>query len=261
MFKGTYAGNDAEIEFVKLFNSSRVKFQDYMSNFSNYDINNVYMVRVTTKQISKLNNKKVFTRSDCYLAYFHSNITNTLLENNYLLDENILSFNKLKYTFIPCSGISIKMKSSNRYQILKLGPNSFNNLFGSYELGAGASLFCKNDYEMPKNLELIKGWKSEVQKMQSYFTNIISSSKCFYLDKNICHSIKDFSNNRIKQIIDSDTLLQKKIFNGINIYDEPYTAYFLYHGNDIIPLNYIDFSITTGSGRSKGNYTIVLKPK
>jgi hypothetical protein len=55
--------------------------------------------------------------------------------------------------------------------------------------------------------------------------------------------------------------LQEKIFNGIGLYEEPYTAFYFYHGNEIEKLTTIPFSVTTGSGRSNGKYTIVLKPQ
>jgi hypothetical protein len=68
------------------------------------------------------------------------------------------------------------------------------------------------------------------------------------------------SKNKRYNIISTSPELQQKIFNGITLYDEPYTAFYFYHGNDIKELTYIPFTVTTGSGRSRGDYTIVLKP-
>lgn len=260
MIKGTFDGDKEEIGFVKKFNNSKDFFADYISTFSN-NYENIYMVRVTSKQVSKLNNKKVFTRSDCYLAYFKEDINDILVYNDYLLDENILKKNNVKFDIIKYSGISIKMKTSNSYQILKTGPNSFYEFFGSYELGAGASLFCKKEEELIKNQNLVLGWKSDIDKMNVYFSKFINGTNNFLLNKEICFKIKSFSLKKIKELILDDVNLQKKIFNGINLYDEPYTAFYFYHGNTIQKLTYIDFNVTTGSGRSKGDYTIVLKPK
>ena len=39
-----------------------------------------------------------------------------------------------------------------------------------------------------------------------------------------------------------------------------YTRNNLERGNKIEKLDYIPFCVTTGSGRSKGDFTIVLKP-
>ena len=66
--------------------------------------------------------------------------------------------------------------------------------------------------------------------------------------------------SKIKQLIENSPELQKKIFNGIGLYEEPYTAFYFYHGEDISKLTTIPFNVTTGSGRSKGDYTIVFKP-
>lgn len=258
MYKGTYEGNIEEIKFVSFFNTNKDLFYDYISQFKKYS--NLWMVRVTTKQFSKLSRRKVYTRSDCYLANFDCDIIPLLIENDYYLSEEILTKSNTHYVKIPNSGISIKMTNSSRFQILKVGPDSFNTLFGSYELGAGASLFCKENNELYKNHDLIKCWESSINEMTTYFDKFTNGDTSFYLDQEICKKIKSFSCKEIKKIIEESPELQKKIFNGIGLYEEPYTAQYFYHGKNIVRLTMIPFSVTTGSGRSKGNYTIVLKP-
>ena len=258
MYKGTYDGDIDEIKFVAEFNSNKNKFKEYLSQFSQYQ--NLWMVRVTTKQLSQLSGKKVFTRSDCYLANIDSDLTKLLEEQDYYLSEDILDKRKIPYEKVPFSGISVKMTTSKNFQILKTGPNSFYILFKSYELGAGASLFCMREIELEKNLELINGWKSSVERMTAYFENFTKCNPNFYLDQEICKNIKNYSCSEIKHMIEESTELQKKIFNGIGLYEEPYTAFYFYHGNDLSKLTTIPFNVTTGSGRSKGDYTIVLKP-
>jgi hypothetical protein len=54
--------------------------------------------------------------------------------------------------------------------------------------------------------------------------------------------------------------LQREIFNGEGLYKEPYSAYFFMQDYEIKKLGIIPYSITTGSGRSKGKYSLVLKP-
>jgi hypothetical protein len=218
------------------------------------------MIRVTTKQLSQLCGKKVFTRADCYLASIDSNIDELLTTNNYLLSEDILKSNHISYKQIPYSGVSIKMTTSNSFQILKVGPNSFNSLFGSYELGAGASLFCLRCTELNKNADLIRGWNTSVERMNKYFNNLTKDNTAFHLDQDICKAIKNYSCAKIKEMIESNENLQLKVFNGVSLYEEPYTAFYFFHGKDLSKLTSIPFSVTTGSGRSKGDYTIVLKP-
>ena len=83
MNQGTYDGDLEEISFVASFNSNKSLYKDYLQNFHCYD--NLWMSRVTTKQISQLSEKKVFTRSDCYLIKALDDIQKLLIENNYYL--------------------------------------------------------------------------------------------------------------------------------------------------------------------------------
>lgn len=258
MYKGTYDGDIDEIKFVAKFNSDKNQFKDYLSHFSQYK--NLWMIRVTTKQMSNLSGKKVFTRSDCYLVSINTDINTLLEEYDYYLSEEILDKKEIEYNKIPYSGVSVKMTTSKSFQILKIGPTSFNSLFNSYELGAGASLFCMKQNELDKNPDLIKGWKTSIERMVMYFNEFTQENYQFYLDKEICKDIKNYSCAKIKRMIDNSTDLQKKIFNGIGLYAEPYTAWYFYHGSNLSKLTTLPFNVTTGSGRSKGDYTIVLKP-
>lgn len=47
---------------------------------------------------------------------------------------------------------------------------------------------------------------------------------------------------------------------GIGNFEEPYTAPWLIEDDSLKPNYEIPFNVTTGSGRSKGIFTIVLKP-
>ena len=63
--------------------------------------------------------------------------------------------------------------------------------------------------------------------------------------------------------MDKNKIIQeiKDGFNGKDIYDEPYSAFFFMQNNIIKVLGYMPYSVTTGSGRSHGDYSIVLKPR
>jgi len=258
MSRGTYEGDIAEIKFVKSFNKNKEHFHIYVKKFNMST--NYWMVRVTSKQLSKLSNQKVFTRADAYLAKFNTDITTILKENDYYLTEDILNNKDIGYEKIPFSGISVKMTDSSNYQILKVGPNSFAALFNNYELGAGASLFCLRENELNKNEALIYGWKTTPQKMATFFNDFTNGDLNFHSNQDVCKQIKNFSCKKIEDEINSSKELQENIFNGKDLYDEPYTAWFFYHGDEIAELKSIPFSVTTGSGRSHGDYTIVLKP-
>lgn len=266
--RGTFDGNQAEIDFVKLFNKYKSNYIDnYFKKLNISDTSNYYMIRVTTKQLSSLSNQVVMTRADSYLIHTSTNINNILIDNDYYLDESIINSNNIDYNFIKYSGISIKMADSEHFQILKLTPNSFNSLFGEYEIGAGASLFCKNIDEIFKNDDVFIGWHTNKEKFIEKYFNEINNLDQLQEDGNdlektiIYKNIKEFSNTKIKEIIDTNKKIQEIIFNGYHIYEEPYTASYFYNGSVIKELKYIPFFITTGSGRSKGDYTLVLKPK
>lgn len=155
--RGTYEGDIQEIEFVRSFNKNKQNtIFSILTDKLNYNLDNIYMVRVTTNQFSKLSNKITKTRSDCYVVYSEdAQIKNVLKENDYYLNE--YNIKNLNHKIIEKSGISVKMSDSDKYQILKTGPNSFHSLFGNYELGAGASLFCSKNEELIKNSDLLKG--------------------------------------------------------------------------------------------------------
>lgn len=271
MNRGTFSGDIAEIEFVKLFNMEKKsnRFKEYIDQFDNYNINNIYMARVTTKQYSKLSNQNVMTRADTFLIESSDyKMDKVLLDNNYYLDEDILKNNSIVYTPINFSGISVKMSDSSRFQILKLTPDSFYRLFKEYELGAAASIYCKEEEELSKNDMVCAGWHTSKQEIINKYCKDIPSLNCLlnedlskFDEIMIYKELKNFSNKRITEIINNDKYLQEIIFNGYHIYEEPYSASYFYKGDTIKKLNYIPFWITTGSGRSKGIYTIVLKPK
>lgn len=186
-------------------------------------------------------------------------LINHINENHYI-DENILISYKKNYDIVENSGISVKLQNSESYQLLKLPPDSFYKLFGCYELGAGISLFCKNQNELNKNENLLIGWHTSLDNMKKYFYNF-NLTNDFFLNLDICLSIKKLSEKIVYDMILSNIDLQKKIFNGIGLYSEPYTAHYFYQNNKIDTLTFIDFYLTTGSGRSHGDYTVVLKPK
>lgn len=257
---GTYEGDQQEIDFVKYFNMNKIKYEDFIDMFK-VPLESIWLIRVTTKQMSSLSNKKVFTRSDAYLIKtLDSNIMKIICDSNGYLDENLLEQENIKYNYLPYSGISIKLSTSTRYQILKTGPTSFSKLFGSYELGAGASLFCMRENELVKNKELILGWNTTQEKMNNYFGFMFSHSVDFEKNKEACNSIKKYSFRKITELINNSKELQEKIFNGKSLYKEPYTAWYFTQGETLQKLEFLPFSVTTGSGRSRGDYTIVLKP-
>ena len=72
--------------------------------------------------------------------------------------------------------------------------------------------------------------------------------------------IKDFSNNRISELIGENEDVSRFVFQGVGNFEEPFTAHFLYEHGELKSSCIIPFKVTTGSGRTRGDFTIVIKP-
>ena len=102
------------------------------------------------------------------------------------------------------------MSDSSRFQILKLTPESFKTLFGEYELGAGASIYCLREEEIEKNESVFSGWKTTKQNVINKYKNEIPDLNKLNDNINLIEQmkiykeLKEFSNKRIAEIIDND---------------------------------------------------------
>ena len=185
-----------------------------------------------------------------------------LLDNNYWLDEDVID--GLDVLTINGSGISCKRPLSRFFTYDKLSVNSFNRLFNDSVLGSGISLFVK-DSDLSFNTKVLEGWGVEENELIDKYKEILISSGINESDisltnKDVCKIIKSESINEAMDYIKNNKAVSEAIFYGKGLFKEPYTASFIYFGGGI-SVNYIPkFSITTGSGRHKGVFTIVIKP-
>ena len=76
----------------------------------------------------------------------------------------------------------------------------------------------------------------------------------------IARKIKKYSNIKIKDIIQKNIKISDFVFKGIGNFNEPYTAFWFYENRVLKKAGPIPFIITTGSGRSHGDFTVVVKP-
>lgn len=258
---GTLEGTQEEENFVIEQNRNKNNYiwdmliQDGV--LKREELNSHFFIRVTKNKFSQLSKQLVFPKSDVHLV--KGNVDNKVLEElNYLLTEKEMDI----FNLIPIekTGVSIKMRNSKNYQILKLTPNSFNALFGNYILGAGASVFCQNEDELIKNKELITGWNLTQSMFDNFFQKNLFKNKNIEYKKEHYKKIKDFSIQYIKNIVDTNLNIQEIIFNGKSIFEEPYCATYTFINNTFKRAEIYPYTVTTGSGRSKGNYTIVFKP-
>lgn len=252
--RGTLEGNDEEINFVRLLNK-----KENLNFWEILRLNpiNHYAIHVIYHKFSEINQRKVKPKADIYIA--QGDVPYNLLKENdyYLNEDNVEEFN---LSPIEKTGISVKLKDSKRMTITKMGPNTFKAIFGSYELGAGASIYCKNEQDLIKNNSVIEGWHTNQKDFVQYFKNenLDIAEDIDYESANI---IKKFSNEKIEEIIKNDEIVSNFIFQGIGNFEEPFTVHYLYENGELKDSCVIPFKPTTGSGRSRGDYTIVIKPK
>jgi len=256
--KGTKEGTIQEVEFVKILNK-----KEDLSYWETLSLNptNHYAIRVITKKYGKLNESKILPKADAFIA--KGSVDSEYLQSKeYFLDEKDVAMFNLEP--IAKSGISIKRVDSKKYQIIKMSPSTFKKLFGSNILASGASIYCNKDVEFSKNIELLNAWGVSEKEFLTYFNqqlNIELKSVTDATSKENLKLIKKFSNEEIVKIINTNKNISDFIFFGIGNFEEPFTAHWIFeHGK--FKANYvIPFTVTTGSGRSKGVYTLVLKPK
>ncbi len=256
--KGTKEGTAQEVEFVKKLNKREdLSYWDSL----NLNPNNHYAIRIITKKYGQLNELKVLPKADVFIVK-GSVDSDYLASKDCFLDENDVK--KFNLEPIDFSGISIKRADSKQYQIMKMSPSTFKKLFGSNILASGASIYCNKEVEFSKNSKLLEAWGVSEKEFIDYFNqqlNIELKSVTKATSKANLKLIKKFSNDEIAKIININKSISDFIFFGIGNFEEPFTAYWLFeHGK--FKANYvIPFTVTTGSGRSKGIYTLVLKPK
>lgn len=64
----------------------------------------------------------------------------------------------------------------------------------------------------------------------------------------------------MRKVIENNPSIKAAIFAGKGLYEEPYPASFIVKHGELTNEIVTEYSITRGSGLSKGNYTIIFKP-
>lgn len=244
------SGYNNEKDVVKQFNRDK----SYIKKICPQDSENIYAIHIISNKYGKVNEKSISCKADFFLA--SGDVPKKeLLQKNYYLNEDDLKV----YNLIPIlkSGISVKLDKS-KYTIFKMGSTTFEKLFKNNILAAGASIYCTKDFE--KNKSVLDGWKVSEEEFKLYYSDLINDSENYLFDKGSLDQIKKKSNQEIKKTITADKYLSDFIFKGIGNFEEPFTAHWLFENNELKKNYEIPFKITTGSGRSKGIFTIVLKP-
>lgn len=258
--RGTAEGELEEKRIVQSINSRDVLGVSILEKM-NFNFDDVFAINVVGMVFGKIQSKKIKPKADIYLFRSDDITKDFLKEHDYYLSEKNISPDN----FIPKSGISIKLSDSDRYQILKINPSIFKLIYGDNVLACGASIYCSNLEEFAKNESILKGWGVAEKDFISYFSNYIKDVKNVFnqlteSSLKVAKEIKTYSNNEIKRISQSNQDILNYIFKGEGNFDEPYIANWIYEKGNFKKLDPYEFNVTTGSGRSKGDFTIVFKP-
>ncbi len=245
-------GNNEEIKFTKTLNQKGSLWNDLGYNNQNH-----YAIHVISNKFGEINQSKIPPKADIFIAKGSIDDAYLQTQDYYLNENDVVKFN---LDSIDKSGISVKLAKSN-YTIIKISASTFLTIFGSNILGVGASIYSSKDFH--KNPSVLVGWGIEFEEFQSFFANLlkIDKSEITLDNKKILGKIKTVSNETIKKQVLESREISDLVFKGIGNFEEPFTAHWIIENNEIKENYYVPFSVTTGSGRSKGIFTIVLKPK
>lgn len=264
---GTSEGTNEEYNLIRELNMNHtMQNKNWIAICDNLGIESnegLYAIRVSSRVASRLSEKSVLPKSDIYIVKINL-CEDFLVSNNYILDEEMYEdvLQRIPVEKIKGSGISCKIRESRSFTYEKMTIETFKKLFNDPMLGCGMSLFVKKEDELFLNSKILAAWGISYDEFKEYWNNIIeiNVNENIILMQDSCKKIKKKSEELIRNRIDSDEYIRGAIFRGDNIFDEPYNATMIYaHGE--LKKNIIDkYSITTGSGRHRGNYTIVIKP-
>jgi len=251
-------GKLQEINFTKELNK-----KENLNHWKTLELNPLfhYAIRVKYTKYGILNQKKIWAKADAFIAKGIVPL-HYLKENDFFLNEDDIS--RFNLTPVKQSGISIKQVHSHNYQIMKISPSTFKKLFDSNILGAGASLYYKKKKHLKKNKNILKGWNINEEEFFTYYSKRINKHISSVINPN-CQSclkkIKRYAKKEITKQIEKNQNIREFIFFGKGNFKEPFTASYIYENGIFRQNSIMPFSITTGSGRSQGKYSIVLKPK
>ena len=259
-------GINAEYELVSLLNRNRTKTNPLWSIFSDsfgVPSEDVYAIRVSQQVYSDFLGQTIYPKSDVYLC--RANIPEEVMHaNGYALDEDLVKEFGIDVIPLPGSGISCKIASSTKFTYSKIGVANFVKIFGDAMMGAGASLFVR-DKDIKLNSEVLKAWNvCECDFVSEYLPAVGIEggfSSIHDLDVVAWHAVKRHSIHKIEESIRNNDVIANMIFLGKGLYDDPYCASYIFSGGKLdVNRAPETFTVTTGSGRHKGKFTIVIKP-
>ena len=218
---------------------------------------NVFFVNTSYNQVSKIAGSKVPPKSDCYAVEIDENISSLLEDKGYILTEEMLLVNDIPHKILNDSGISIKLPNSKSYTLQKISYSTFRNLFTNISASyfVAALLFC-DPKQAYKNELILATFKRNIDILCNDL-NIRNSMD----NLEMYRKLKTFAINKIKEIANTNKKIYNAICFGDDIFEKPYCSNYIFENNNIVSKNNYNsiINVTTGSGRSKGTYTLVFK--
>ena len=219
--------------------------------------NNVYLVNVSYNQVSKIAGSKIRPKSDCYAVKVGKDISQFLEDHNYVLTEEALLENNIPFESILESGISIKLPDSKNYTLQKLSFSTFQNIFTdispSYFV---AALLFTDPTQINKNDLILATFNRTIESLCSDL-GINKNND----DLSTYKELKNKAMLTIKRRANEDQAIYDALCFGEEIFENPYTASFIFEDGRLLRRDEynVTISVTTGSGRSKGSYTLAFK--
>lgn len=261
--RGTREGEQFERQLVAELNSNKGHriWGDLGMSLGNGDL---YAVHVTKKVFGKINGAMVKPKADAYIAQGALKRSD-LKDTGFYINEDmaeVMGLEKKAYT-----GVSIKMADSSNYQILKMSPNTFAKIFGSRALGAAASLYDSSQDALQQNQQVAKGWGASQDEMDSMILRLTGEKEGYRMASSkggqvlAAKRAKKSAVEEIEKMINSSSWISDFVFRGVGNFDEPYTATWFYEKCVMRKAGPVPYSVTTGSGRHHGVFTLVIKPR
>ena len=256
-------GADAEEKFVEEMN--RNKGDPRWKTLGFDDASSHYVVQVSTYKDSEIHDRKVACKSDAFVAKSEKAV------EKFDLDEGDLEEYGLES--VEGTGISIKKEILKQKSWQKIGMDVVKKLFGNAELGAGISIYeqkgkkHKNLHEsLECNRTIVEKWCGSVKAFEEFYRSIPGITKLLDGEEDdqtraeIAIKIGGVADARMKDMINSDDVLAKKIFWGVGVFEEPFCASWVFEDGELKKTEgYIpEYYITTGNSRMK-NWRIQIK--
>lgn len=258
--RGTIEGELEEKKIVQSINKRDPLGVEILEKMK-FNFDDVFAVNVTGMVFGKIQKKKIKPKSDIYLFKSDKIKIETLVLSNYYLSEKDFKPD----SFLEGTGISVKLADSRQYQILKINPSIFKLIYGNNLLAAGASIYCSKLDEFEKNNDVLRAWGVSEKDFINYFSEVLKDTEKIFNQRTpaslkAAREVKTYCNNEIKRISIVNKKISDYIFRGYGNFEEPYVANWIYEKGEFNKLTTYDFTVTTGSGRSRGDFTIVFKP-